>query len=65
VVALAQALRAAHPTILLSYPAGAINGNIDTVDSRMVTLAASLDRFNVQTHYPRRPSPDRDGARGS
>jgi chitinase len=51
-VALAQALRAAQPTILLSYPAGAINGNIDTVDSRLVILAASLDRFNVQTYYP-------------
>jgi len=51
-VSLAQALRAARPSMLLSYPAGAINGNIDTVDPRMTTLAASLDRFNVQTYYP-------------
>ncbi len=51
-VALAQALRAAQPTMLLTYPAGAINGNFQTVDPRMVTLAASLDRFNVQTYYP-------------
>ncbi|CAN5851533.1 hypothetical protein BH11MYX2_BH11MYX2_39450 [soil metagenome] len=51
-VALAQALRAARPTILLSYPAGAINGNFQTVDPRMATLAASLDQFNVQTYYP-------------
>jgi chitinase len=51
-VALAQALRAARPGIVLTYPAGALNANFDTVDSRMVTLAASLDRFNVQTYYP-------------
>jgi chitinase len=38
--------------MLLSYPAGAINGNFQTVDARMATLAASLDRFNVQTYYP-------------
>lgn len=51
-VALAQALRAAHPGIVLSYPAGAINGNFQTVDPKMATLAQSLDRFNVQTYYP-------------
>jgi chitinase len=51
-VSLAQALRAARPGIVLSYPAGAINGNYQTVDSRMATLATSLDRFNVQTYYP-------------
>jgi chitinase len=51
-VSLAQALRAASPSILLSYPAGAINGNFETVDPRMATLASSLDRFNVQTYYP-------------
>jgi len=51
-VSLAQALRAARPAMLLTYPAGAINGNFQTVDPRMVTLAASLDRFNVQTYYP-------------
>jgi chitinase len=38
--------------MLLSYPAGAINGNFQTVDPRMATLAGSLDRFNVQTYYP-------------
>lgn len=51
-VALAQALRAARPSILLTYPAGAINGNYQTVDARMATLAQSLDQFNVQTYYP-------------
>lgn len=51
-VALAQQLRAKRPTIVLSYPAGAINGNFQSVDPKMVTLAASLDRFNVQTYYP-------------
>src|SRR5262249_39694321 len=51
-VALAQALRAGRPGIVLTYPAGALNGNIDTVDARMATLAASLDQFNVQTYYP-------------
>ncbi len=51
-VALAQALRAARPNIVLSYPAGAINGNFQTVDPQMATLAQSLDRFNVQTYYP-------------
>ncbi|HEX3757878.1 MAG TPA: glycoside hydrolase family 18 protein [Kofleriaceae bacterium] len=51
-VALAQALRAARPAIVLSYPANALNANLDTVDPRMVTLARSLDRFNVQTYYP-------------
>lgn len=51
-VSLAQALRAAKSDIVLTYPSGAINGNFQTVDARMVTLAASLDRFNVQTYYP-------------
>jgi chitinase len=51
-VALAQALRAAEPSMLLTYPAGAINGNYQTVDPHMATLAGSLDRFNVQTYYP-------------
>jgi chitinase len=51
-VSLAQALRAARPGMLLSYPAGAVNGNYQTVDPRLATLAASLDRFNVQTYYP-------------
>ena len=51
-VALAQALRAARPQMLLTYPGPTINGNIETVDPRMATLAASLDRFFVQTYYP-------------
>lgn len=51
-VSLAQALRAARPSIVLSYPGGAINGNYQTVDARYATLAASLDRFNIQTYYP-------------
>ncbi len=51
-VSLAQALRASKPAMLITYPAGAINGNFQTVDPRMATLAASLDRFNVQTYYP-------------
>jgi len=51
-VALAADLRAAKPDIVLSYPAGAINGNFQTVDARFAQLAASLDRFMVQTYYP-------------
>jgi chitinase len=51
-VALAKALRAAKPDMILSYPAGAINGNIQTVDPKMAELAKALDRFNVQTYYP-------------
>jgi chitinase len=51
-VALAQALRAAQPGMLLSYPAGSINANYQTVDPQMAALAQSLDRFNVQTYYP-------------
>jgi chitinase len=51
-VSLTQALRAAHPSIVLTYPGGAINGNFQTVDPRMVTLASALDQFNVQTYYP-------------
>ena len=51
-VALAADLRAAKPDIVLSYPAGAINGNFQTVDSRFAQLAVSLDRFMVQTYYP-------------
>jgi chitinase len=51
-VALAADLRAAKPDIVLSYPAGAINGNFQTVDPRYAQLAASLDRFMVQTYYP-------------
>ena len=51
-VALAADLRAAKPDIVLSYPAGAINGNFQTVDARFAQLATSLDRFMVQTYYP-------------
>jgi chitinase len=51
-VSLAQDLRAARPSIVLTYPGGAINGNFQTVDARFVTLAAALDQFNVQTYYP-------------
>ena len=51
-VSLAQALRAANPMLVLTYPAATINSNIQTVDPRMATLAQSLDRFNVQTYYP-------------
>jgi len=51
-VSLAQALRAAKPNILLTYPGNSVNGNYETVDARMATLSASLDRFNVQTYYP-------------
>lgn len=51
-VALAQALRAARPNMILTYPAYPINPNYQSVDPRFVTLAASLDRFNVQTYYP-------------
>ncbi len=49
---LAQALRAARPSMVITYPSGAINGNYQTVDPQLVTLAKSLDRFNVQTYYP-------------
>jgi chitinase len=51
-IALAQALRAAKPDILLSYPTGMINGNYQSVDPKMVTLAASLDRVMIQSYYP-------------
>jgi hypothetical protein len=51
-VALAKALRAAKADIVLSYPGGPINPNIGGVDPKLVTLAESLDRFNVQTYYP-------------
>jgi chitinase len=51
-VGLAQALRAARPAVVLTYPGGAINGNFQTVDPRFATLAASLDQFNIQTYYP-------------
>jgi chitinase len=51
-IALAQALRAARPKMLLTYPGPMVNPNFQTVDSRMATLALSLDRFNVQSYYP-------------
>ena len=51
-VALAQALRAARPTIVLTYPGGTINGTFQTVDARFATLAQALDRFFVQTYFP-------------
>ena len=51
-VGLAQALRAARPAIVLTYPGGAINGNFQTVDPRFATFAASIDQFNIQTYYP-------------
>ncbi|HTL33544.1 MAG TPA: glycoside hydrolase family 18 protein [Kofleriaceae bacterium] len=51
-VGLAHDLRAAKPDIVLSYPGGMINGNFQTVDARMAQLAASLDRFFVQSYYP-------------
>ena len=51
-VSLAQALRAARPGMLLTYPGAMINPNYQTVDSHFVTLAVSLDRFNLQSYYP-------------
>ena len=51
-IALAQGLRSARPSIVLSYPGGPINPNLGGVNQKMVTLAQSLDRFNVQTYYP-------------
>jgi chitinase len=51
-ISLASALRAAKPDIVLSYPGGMINPNIDTVDPNYATLANSLDRFFVQSYYP-------------
>lgn len=51
-VALAQALRAASPGMLLSYPGGPINASYQVVDPLMVTLAMSLDMFNLQTYSP-------------
>jgi len=49
---LAQALRAADPSLLLTYPSGMVNGNYQTVDPQLVTLAESLDRFNLQSYAP-------------
>ncbi|HET9627725.1 MAG TPA: glycoside hydrolase family 18 protein [Kofleriaceae bacterium] len=51
-IALAQKLRAARPGIVLTYPGGMINGNIQTADPRFATLAQALDQFNVQSYYP-------------
>lgn len=51
-VALAQDLRIARPAIVLTYPAGSINGNFQTVDARFRALGAAIDQFNVQTYYP-------------
>jgi chitinase len=51
-IALAQKLRAARPSIVLTYPAGMINGNFQNADPRFATLARALDQFNVQTYYP-------------
>ncbi len=51
-VALAQALRAAKPNIVLTYPAGMVNGNYQSVDPKLATLAESLDQFNVQAYFP-------------
>ena len=51
-VALAQDLRAARPTMELTYPAYPINSNFQVVDPRMVDLAFALDQFNVQTYFP-------------
>jgi chitinase len=50
-VALAQSVaqRAAEPAAHVSRRA--INGNCQNVDPMMAALAASLDRFNVQTYY--------------
>jgi chitinase len=50
--ALAQGLRKAAPNMLITYPGGVINGNYQTVDPQLVTLAESLDRFNVQSYAP-------------
>jgi chitinase len=51
-IALAQELRAARPGIQLTYPAGMVNGNYQTVDPKLVTLAGLVDQFNVQAYFP-------------
>ncbi len=51
-IALAQDLRAARPGIVLTYPAGMVNGNYQEVDPGLVTLAGLVDQFNIQAYYP-------------
>ena len=51
-VALARSLRAARPGLVLTYPAGTVNSNIEVVDPRMATLAEPLDRMFVMTYFP-------------
>lgn len=51
-VALAQALRAQRPTLILTAPGAAINGNYQTVDRKIATLVQSLDQYNLMTYYP-------------
>jgi chitinase len=51
-IALVQGLRAAQPNIILTLPGGSLNLNSDHVDPQWVTVAQSLDRYNIQTYYP-------------
>ena len=51
-VGLVEALRAARPGIVLTYPADTVNSNIEVVDKRMARLADSLDRLFVQSYFP-------------
>ncbi len=49
-VALAQDLRAAWPSAVLTVPVNPINPNYETVDKKFGTVAGTIDQFNVMTY---------------
>jgi GH18 family chitinase len=49
---LAQDLRKARPSMLLTFAAGAINPNIGGPDPGLVALAKSVNRFSIMSYYP-------------
>jgi chitinase len=48
----AKELRQAAPEKIITMPGGAINGNYETVDPRLVKVVNYVDQFNLMTYYP-------------
>lgn len=51
-VTFAKELREAAPGAVITFPAGPINFNIDTVNPRIPEMAPYLDQVNLMTYYP-------------
>jgi chitinase len=48
--ALAKAIRAAWPEVILTVPIGPLNPNYETADAKLAAISASFDQINIMTY---------------